>query len=488
MPVNAGPEYFAAEQQYHDAKTDEAQLAGLQEMLRTVPKHKSSEGVVAEITQKIGKLKRSMEKKHEAEKMRAKKSGVSVGIKKEGAGQIALVGLTNSGKTTLFNYLTGLKAEVGTYDFTTVEPMAGMMNYENANIQIVDLPAVVEGSHEGKFNGTQLLSIIRNADALCISVQSLDEFKIIQSELELTGIIFSEQKPNISYSSNAFGGLQLAGKEFLNVSEETAIKFLYDLGYTNINVVLMEPATLQKLVRALDSRIVYKKALVLTRTDKTKTDIENFLLKQAREKLKQELLENIKQEIEKKLRAKLWEETKIEVMQSFEAEVNREFDREVKSFMKGAQKRALKDKIATDLAQKMKARIDSMTENKMKEALEKEAEKVFKEESLRLVSMENIGIKIKVLNKELLPTLKSNLFEILDIVLVFTKPPGKDPDYKDPMVVKKGSTVQEVVVSVHKDLAKSLRSVRLWGSSKFPGQMVSKDYILQNKDVIEISG
>jgi ribosome-interacting GTPase 1 len=81
--------------------------------------------------------------------------------------------------------------------------------------------------------------------------------------------------------------------------------------------------------------------------------------------------------------------------------------------------------------------------------------------------------------------LKWGIFEILDIMRVYTKPPGKKPDFSEPVILKKGSTVEDAGYSVHKDFLEKMKFARIWGSEKYQGQMVKKDYVLHDGDVIE---
>ena len=85
-----------------------------------------------------------------------------------------------------------------------------------------------------------------------------------------------------------------------------------------------------------------------------------------------------------------------------------------------------------------------------------------------------------------LEDLKRAIFTRLDILRVYTKAPGKKADYTAPYVLKRGSTVVTLAERVHKDLAQSFRYARVWGHGKFEGQMVQRDYVLVDRDVIEL--
>ena len=85
-----------------------------------------------------------------------------------------------------------------------------------------------------------------------------------------------------------------------------------------------------------------------------------------------------------------------------------------------------------------------------------------------------------------LDVLRRELYTLLDIVRVYTKAPGKKPDLTAPFTMPRGSTVVEVAATVHKDFAAHLKFARIWGAEKYEGQMVQRDYIVQEGDVIEL--
>ncbi|MDF1512670.1 MAG: 50S ribosome-binding GTPase [Anaerolineae bacterium] len=82
--------------------------------------------------------------------------------------------------------------------------------------------------------------------------------------------------------------------------------------------------------------------------------------------------------------------------------------------------------------------------------------------------------------------LKQAVFDQLDIVRIYAKPPGKDPDFSQPFVMKKGGTVVEFAGKVHRDFLDSLKSARVWGSAAHDGLLVSRDHVLQDGDVVEL--
>jgi hypothetical protein len=85
-----------------------------------------------------------------------------------------------------------------------------------------------------------------------------------------------------------------------------------------------------------------------------------------------------------------------------------------------------------------------------------------------------------------LELLKETLMNLLNIIRVYSKSPGKKPDLTSPFVLKKGSTMADFAGKIHQDFAEKLKSAKVWGVSVFDGQMVQRDYILQDGDVVEL--
>ena len=140
MPANLSPEYKAAEAAFRQASEPKERLERLREMLRTIPKHKGTEHLQADIKTRIKQLTEELA----AGRKGGSRSGPSHVVRPEGAAQIALLGPPNSGKSTLHDRLTRSRAEAGPYPFTTQLPQPGMIPYEDVNLQLVDLPPITE--------------------------------------------------------------------------------------------------------------------------------------------------------------------------------------------------------------------------------------------------------------------------------------------------------------------------------------------------------
>jgi len=95
-------------------------------------------------------------------------------------------------------------------------------------------------------------------------------------------------------------------------------------------------------------------------------------------------------------------------------------------------------------------------------------------------------IPISVSTGRNIERMKQAVFEKLNIIRVYSRPPGKEPNFSAPFVMKKGGTVEEFAGKVHQDFLANLKSARLWGSATHDGLMVSRDHVLQDGDVVEL--
>ena len=153
--TNAHPEYLNAEKKFHLAQTEEERLEALKEMMSYMPQHKGAERLRADLRLRYKKLKEKLEVQK-----KKKKSFAKTGIKKEGI-QITLIGLTNSGKSSLLALLTNAKPLISDIEFSTQQPVIGILYHEGIKFQIVDMPAVNHETFDsGVSNVTDILLII----------------------------------------------------------------------------------------------------------------------------------------------------------------------------------------------------------------------------------------------------------------------------------------------------------------------------------------
>ncbi len=165
MPANLSPDYKKAEQAFRAARDDKDRLGCLKEMLRTIPKHKGTEHLQADIKSRIKQLTEDLS----GPKKGGSRSGPVHSVRPEGAAQIAIIGPPNSGKSSLHVALTGSRAEVGPYPRTTHEPMPGMLPFRDVHFQLVDLPPISED-----FMDSWFVNALQPADAALLVVDIAD--------------------------------------------------------------------------------------------------------------------------------------------------------------------------------------------------------------------------------------------------------------------------------------------------------------------------
>ncbi len=179
MPANLSPEYKTAEAAFRQARVPRERLHCLREMLRSIPKHKGTEHLQADIKSRIKQLTDELT----GPKKGATRGGPPTVIHPEGAAQIALIGPPNSGKSELHARLTHSHAHVGPYPFTTQFSQPGMLPYEDTHFQLVDLPPV-SIAHAVPW----LYNALQPADA-CLLVIDLNDPECVEQMAEIHTIL-----------------------------------------------------------------------------------------------------------------------------------------------------------------------------------------------------------------------------------------------------------------------------------------------------------
>ena len=313
MPTNLPPNYFKIEERYREAKTNEEKIELLEEMMSVIPKHKGTDHLRADLRRKLSKHKDASE----ARKKTGRQTSVFQ-IDKEGAGQIAIIGPANTGKSAFVASVTNATPEVADFPFTTWQPTPGMMPIDNIQVQLIDTPAL-----DREFLEPELLDLFRRADMILILVD-LQAFPFDQLE--------------------------------------SSVKILEDVGIIAID----------RIDRYPDDRRWYTKPILVV---VNKCDDETYL---GDFQVFCELLEGG------------WS-------------------------------------------------------------------------CIPLSAQTGFGLE----------NLQQEIFNRLNILRVYSKAPGREPDKNSPFVLDIGTTVEEFAGKVHQDFAAKLKSAKVWGSSDFDGQIMS---------------
>lgn len=323
MPANLPPQYLEAEKKYRLAKDPEEKIEALRVMLAVMPRHKGTDKLHAGLRRKIARLSQEAEKKYAT----ARRAGFY--IRKEGAGQVILVGPANVGKSQLLAAVTEASPGIASYPFTTQTPIPGMMKFENIQIQLVDTPPI--GHRDVRI---LLVNTLRGADLVAIVVD-LGIEPVSQVETTLQSLAEARIEPGTDNAAKVASGN-------------------------------------------------YQKKMLLIGN---KNDLENS--------------------------SGNWEKL-------------------------NSQYNALFPVISVSAG-------------------------------------EGIGLE----------ELKGAIFKALGIIRVHTKTPGSKIDLSEPVILKKGNTVQDAAESIHKDFRDKLKYTMVWGSGKYDGQKVSREHVLCDGDIVE---
>lgn len=135
-------------------------------------------------------------------------------VSKTGVARIGFVGFPSVGKSTFMSKLTGVYSEVAAYEFTTLTAIPGMLEYNGARLQMLDLPGIIEGAKDGKGRGRQVIAAAKTCSliVICLDVtKPLTHKRIIERELEASGIRLNKQPPHIRVAKRDRGGISITG-------------------------------------------------------------------------------------------------------------------------------------------------------------------------------------------------------------------------------------------------------------------------------------
>ncbi|MBY6293843.1 GTP-binding protein [Nanohaloarchaea archaeon H01] len=348
----------------------------LEEKLQKTPVNKATEKERGRLKSQIAQLKKEKQKK---QKGTGETSGYAV--EKTGDATVALVGFPSVGKSTLLNELTNAEVDTGAYEFTTLEVNPGVLKYKGADIQILDVPGLIGGAADGRGGGTQVLSVVRNADLILV-VLDPEELRDdeIRDEIYKAGLRTDSKPPNMKIEKKDRGGIGISSTVDLDIEEETIRDLMRQNGYGNAEVIIREEMGIDRFIDGLmDNRRYLPSLEIVNKSDK--------------------------------------------VSQSRKEELGDRFD---------------------------------------------------------LLVSANTGKNLDVL--------KQRIFEEIGLIRVYMKEKNQDPDKDEPLMLDKGSTVEDALETLPGDMKQKFKHARVTGSSsKFPEQKVGEDHQLEDEDILQLN-
>jgi ribosome-interacting GTPase 1 len=201
MPTNLPPEAMDKWEEVEAARTPREKMEKMQEFLKYVPQHKGTMKLRGEIKRKIALIRSDLEDKKK-KGIGKSSGGPKLFIEKEGSAQIALIGMTNVGKSCLMSATTNSKVLVTPTPYSTHEPVPGIMNYGDVQFQLIEAPAVMEGSADGRGTGNITLGLARNADGVILMVDlsrnPVEQLELILAELEKSRVLVNRPRGRVT--------------------------------------------------------------------------------------------------------------------------------------------------------------------------------------------------------------------------------------------------------------------------------------------------
>ena len=243
----------------------EEEIEALEQEIAETPYNKSTE-------KHIGRLKAKLsDKKEELERRQSSGSGGGgYAVEKHGDATVALVGFPSVGKSTLLNALTNAESEVGSYEFTTLDVNPGMLEYNGANIQLLDVPGLIEGAAENRGGGRAVLSVVRTADLVLfvLSAFEIDQYERLSDELYENKVRLDTEPVRVNVRKKHKGGINLTTSDRVGLDDETIMEVLRQYDYINADVTIREDLTIDQLVDSLqDNREYLPSAVAVNKVD-----------------------------------------------------------------------------------------------------------------------------------------------------------------------------------------------------------------------------
>ncbi len=234
------------------------EIKRLEEELRTTKYNKATQHHIGRVKARIAQLRSEASKSGGG-------SSEGYAVRKTGDATVALVGFPSVGKSTLLNKLTNAKSKVGAYDFTTLDVIPGLLEYNDSDIQILDIPGIIKGAAEGRGGGKEILSVLRAADLIIILLDAneTEKLDVIMEELYDIGIRLNKQKPRVKITKKSRGGLDISTTTDIPIGNDTIKAILKEYKIINANILIHDPIDEDQLIDVLEANRMYTPGIIV---------------------------------------------------------------------------------------------------------------------------------------------------------------------------------------------------------------------------------
>jgi small GTP-binding protein len=240
---------------------EDNKIKKIEEEIHKTPYNKNTSHHIGKLKAKISKLKEDA-----LAKSGSGTKGKGFHVKKSGDSTAVLVGFPSVGKSTLLNELTNAESKVGSYQFTTLDIIPGIMEYKGAKIQIFDIPGIITGAAGGKGRGKEVLSVSRTADLILIvlDVFNPSHLNVIIKEIRDIGIRPNETPPDVTIRRKRVGGINISSTlPLTHLNEKTIKSILNEYGMHSGDVLIRDDISIDQFIDAIEGNRTYIPTIVL---------------------------------------------------------------------------------------------------------------------------------------------------------------------------------------------------------------------------------
>ena len=363
----------------------EEEIESLEEEISETPYNKSTEAHIGRLKAKLAEKKEKLEKQQSGGS-----GGGGYAVEQHGDATVALVGFPSVGKSSLINSLTNADSEVGSYEFTTLDVNPGMLDYRGANIQLLDVPGLIEGAAGGRGGGKEILSVIRAADLVIfmLSAFEIEQYERLYEELYNVNIRVDEKPPSVTVRRKGKDGIDVNTSGEMDLDHGTVKEILRERGFINADVTIRGNPSVDELIDGVMDNRVYMPSLVAV--------------------------------------------NKVDLIEPSYAET-------------------------------------------MKDELREQD--IDPEEAIFISAEEDKG----------LDALKEKMWAELGLIRIYMDKPSRGVDYEEPLVIRRGDTVDDALQKLGGTLDERFRFARVTGpSAQHDEQQVGRDHVLEDEDVMRV--
>jgi len=356
-------------------------IADIEKEIARTQKNKATEYHLGLLKAKLAKYRSQL---IEGSKTTSAK-GEGFDVMKSGDARVALIGFPSVGKSTLLSTLTNTESCAASYEFTTLTCIPGVIEHNGANIQLLDLPGIIEGAAAGKGRGRQVIAVGRTADMVVMMLDAIKgdvQRELLTKELEAVGIRLNKKKPNIYFKQKKGGGISFNSTCTLSkINEKMVQLILHEYKIFNADVVFRDDCTTDEFIDVIQGNRKYMDCLYVY--------------------------------------------------------------------------------------------------NKIDQISLEEVDRIAHEPNCVVISC-NMKLNLDYLVEA--------MWKKLALITVYTKKPGKKPDFDDGLILRSNCTVEHACHAIHRTLVGDFKYAQVWGmSAKYDGQHVGLTHKLCHEDVLLVT-